>query len=75
MAAPGKRTASLDVVELVPLGSLAVEDVKVVEGNTLVVDTTVAAENEDLALVVGRSAVGPGLGSTDLAFGVFGLVA
>jgi hypothetical protein len=46
--------------DLVPLFCLEVEGVQVVEGNSLVVDTTMSSEEVDLLVVEDGSRVGSG---------------
>ena len=55
-----------------PFEGVEVHFVEIVEGGPLVVDSSVASEDDDFVLVVGHGVVGSGLGPSDFAHGVFG---
>ena len=55
-----------------PFEGVEVHFVEVVEGGSLVVDSSVASEDDDFVLVVGHGVVGSGFGASDFAHGVFG---
>ena len=54
-----------------PFKSIKVEFVEVVESSALVVDSSVASENDDFVLIVSHGVVGSGLWSSNLAHSVF----
>lgn len=55
-----------------PFEGVEVHFVEIVEGGPLVVDSSVASEDDDFVLVVGHGVVGSGFGASDFAHGVFG---
>jgi hypothetical protein len=54
-----------------PFKCVKIQFVEVVEGSSLIVDTTMASEDDDFIFVVGHGVVGSGFWSSNLAHGVF----
>ena len=55
-----------------PFEGVEVHFVEIVEGGPLVVNSSVASEDDDFVLVVGHGVVGSGFRPSDFAHGVFG---
>jgi hypothetical protein len=74
MASSGERAVAFDGIKLGPFGGFTIEDIEIVEGNTLIVDTAMTSEDIDFVLMVGGRTIGTRLWSTYLAFSIFGLI-